>query len=155
MAKPIEKNKGGRPTDYTNEKASVICDRIINGESVHSICKDDLMPCRATIHRWLIHNKEFSDQYTQALQQRTHLLAEERHDILNDAIDQLSNLPEGVNANVFGNLIKEKMRIIEWDAERLAPKKYKPKSDTDEPQNQKPVTLNFYEATKTDVENAG
>lgn len=155
MAKLTEKEtKVGRPTDYTTEKADLICERIINGEMVVNICKDEDMPARATLHRWLIHHKEFSDNYTQALHQRTHYMAEERHTILQDAIQGLSDLPEGVNANVFGNLIKEKMRIIEWDAERLGAKRYKLKTEEEKPQENKPVTLNFFEVTKDNLNSA-
>ena len=66
-----------------------------------------------------------------------------RHDIINDAIDGLSEMPEGVNVNVFGNLIKEKIRIIEWDAERLAAKKYKVKQDLDDATESQPLTISF------------
>lgn len=119
----------------------------MEGESVANICKDKAMPARSTMYLWVANNSAFSDRYMQALQHRTHMLAEERHDILNDAIAGLQDLPEGVNANVFANLIKEKMRIIEWDAERLAAKKYKPNLD-DKKKESTNFTFNFPDAVK-------
>ncbi len=103
----------------------------MNGESVVKICTDESMPARSTLHKWLSENDEFSDRYAQSLQHRTHLKAEERHDIISRAMNKLEDLPENVNGNVFASLIKEQVRAIEWDAERLAAKKYKPKDEQD------------------------
>lgn len=141
----------GRPSEYSESIASKLLYRIREGESVSDICKDDSMPSRSTIYYWLNDYVEFSDRYTQALQHRTHLLAEERHSILSDAIEQLSSLPENVNANVFGTLIKEKLRIIEWDAERLSAKRYKPKAEQDESKPQTPINLSFRMPTSEEV----
>ena len=34
----------GRPTDYRQETADAICERLANGESLRAICRDDAMP---------------------------------------------------------------------------------------------------------------
>jgi len=132
-----------RPTKYTKVIENTIIKRIKNGESVAKICLDPKMPNRNTLFDWISKKEELSNRYTQALQDRTHLYAEQRHDIINEAIDGLATMPEGVNVNVFGNLIKEKIRIIEWDAERLAAKKYKPKQDLDDASESQPLSISF------------
>lgn len=56
----------GRPSDFTQELADKICERIADGESLRAICRDDEMPNKATVFRWLASNTDFCDQYTHA-----------------------------------------------------------------------------------------
>ena len=139
----MSKNKGGRPTIYTKDIEDQIIDRITSGESVSNICRDPAMPGKTCLFSWLSKNDEFANRYAQALQNRTHLKAEERHEVIENAISGLAELPKGVNANVFATLIKEKVRAIEWDAERLAANKYKVKSDQIDLGEAQPLTINF------------
>lgn len=55
-----------RPSDYTPETAAKICERLATGESLRSICRDEAMPSRPTIVRWLFDQAEFRSQYAQA-----------------------------------------------------------------------------------------
>lgn len=141
MAKP--RKRVGAPSKFTQKIADELCKRIMSGLSVHKICQMEDMPPRTTVNTWLIKNAEFSYQYAQALQFRTHLKAEERHEIIEDAFNDIGDLPERVNANVYVNLIKEQIRAIEWDAERLAAKRYKPKEDETTKGEAQPLTINF------------
>ncbi|WP_368086130.1 hypothetical protein [Nitrosospira sp. Nsp13] len=43
----------GRPALFTPEMANAICDRLINGESLRSICRDETVPHQATAFRWI------------------------------------------------------------------------------------------------------
>src|ERR1700738_325660 len=52
-----------RPTEFTNEIGAIICDRIIDDETLHSICSDPGMPEMATVALWLANNAEFRDRY--------------------------------------------------------------------------------------------
>jgi hypothetical protein len=56
----------GRPSDYTQEVASLICNRLADGESLRAICLDDDMPARETVRGWLIRLPEFAGQYARA-----------------------------------------------------------------------------------------
>jgi len=58
--------KMGRPTEFTQELADEICERISAGETLIDICQDDHIPGRSSIFRWMNANKEFRDAYTQA-----------------------------------------------------------------------------------------
>ena len=51
--------RGGRPTDYTLELATLICERMVEGETLRKICADDDMPHRSTVFRWLMRHPEF------------------------------------------------------------------------------------------------
>jgi hypothetical protein len=54
------------PEGYGQETADTICERLADGESLRAICRDDDMPNKATVFRWLARNADFSDQYARA-----------------------------------------------------------------------------------------
>lgn len=118
-----------RPTKYNEDIAEAILTRIMEGESCASVMRDPDMPNQSTLYYWLARNDEFSERYARALEYRTHVKAEKRHEYIDEAFT------DGVPANfescpaVWGNLVKERLRAIEWDAERLAAKKYKPRQE--------------------------
>lgn len=56
----------GRPSEFTQALASIICDRIAEGESLRAMCLEDDLPCERTVYRWLAANEHFCQQYAQA-----------------------------------------------------------------------------------------
>jgi hypothetical protein len=141
MAKP--KQGRGQPTKYNEDIANELCNLIMTGLSVTKICLLENMPPRSTLNGWLVKNTDFSYRYAQALQFRTHLKAEERHELIELAFKDIASLPEGVNGNAWITLVKEQIRAIEWDAERLAAKRYKCKEDDTDKGASEPLTINF------------
>lgn len=69
--------KVGRPSDYSLEIASKICDEIALGRKIIDICAADDMPGRTTVYQWLGTNEEFANMYARAREQRAELYAEE------------------------------------------------------------------------------
>ena len=72
----------GQPTKYNEKIGEEVCNLIMTGMSVTKICLLDNMPPRSTLNGWLVKNTDFSYRYAQALQFRTHLKAEERHELI-------------------------------------------------------------------------
>ena len=64
MAAP--KGNKGRPTKYDERTALMICERIVNGDSLRRICADDDIPAISTVMLWLKEHSEFSEQYAHA-----------------------------------------------------------------------------------------
>jgi len=54
------------PTPFTQETADAICDRLADGESLSSICRDPEMPAWSTVHVWMDDDKDFSGRITRA-----------------------------------------------------------------------------------------
>jgi len=106
---------GGRPTKYTKELSETICEKLANGNSLASICRLDEMPERATVHRWLVTDKEFCDRYKVAREIQAEVYADEMENI---AIEE-----EDVQ--------RARLRIDtrKWIASKLKPKKYGDKID--------------------------
>lgn len=75
----------GRPSEYTTEIASEICERLAAGESLRAICRDDGMPSEAAVRGWVIDNREgFAAQYARAREAQAHSIAEELLEISDD-----------------------------------------------------------------------
>lgn len=71
----------GRPSIYTDELANEICERIANGESLRSICKDEYMPAQSTVYAWVSEIRQFSEQYAHAREQQAHYFVDEMIEI--------------------------------------------------------------------------
>lgn len=120
----------GRPSDYTPELAADICARIVDGQSLRSICKADDMPDVRSVFRWLALHDEFSHQYAQARDAQADTLADELLDIADDATNDWMEretkngwIERVVDAE---NINRSRLRVDtrKWIASKLKPKKY-------------------------------
>jgi len=55
-----------KTSSYTEEIANRICERMIEGEDIVTICKDEEMPSRRTVYRWMDEHPEFDTQCARA-----------------------------------------------------------------------------------------
>jgi hypothetical protein len=118
---------GGRSSDFTPEIANEICDRLAKGESLRTICgdgRDDFIPHRATIIRWLGENEQFRDQYAHAREAQADHYAEEIVAIADCTDMQASPFDGSVPA--VRDPQRDRLRIDarKWVASKLAPKRY-------------------------------
>jgi hypothetical protein len=77
--------KRGRPSNYSAEIASTICDRLAEGKSLRAICADAGMPDKATVFRWIGRHKEFRDRYAWAREAQADDILEEILEIADDS----------------------------------------------------------------------
>lgn len=126
-----------RPTDYTPELATKICERIAEGESVRDIVKDEAMPSSSTIYRWLLQEekREFWEQYEKARNIQAELMFEELLEIADDGSNDWV-LRTGKdneewwqqNGEAMG---RSRLRVDtrKWYLSKVLPKKYGDKMD--------------------------
>lgn len=124
-------NKGGRPSDYTDELAELICLRLAEGESLRSVCRDDGMPSKQAVLRWLARNEQFRAQYVRAKEEGAEAIAEEMFDIAddgtNDWMEKLDKDGEAIGYQLNGEHVqRSKLRIDtrKWYLSKILPKKY-------------------------------
>lgn len=125
----------GRPSIYTPELETKICDLIAEGKSLREICRADDMPSRDTIYAWMATNKAFSYRYEKSVEDRAEKLAE---DILAIADDDTGDIgyregegedEDGQKAKPFikiENIQRARLKVDarKWIASKLFPKKY-------------------------------
>lgn len=133
-----DKNKGGRPSIYSQELADRICSEIIEGYSLRTVCKPDDMPCVASVLKWLREKPEFLTQYEKAKEEQADALAEEMLDIAddgsNDWMEKTGKDGESIGWQVNGEHVqRSRLRLDtrKWIASKLKPKKYGDKITTE------------------------
>lgn len=115
----------GRPSDYTPDVAGAICDRMADGESLVSICREDAMPDRRTVYRWLDAHEEFRHKYARAVELRVEHWGDEILDIVDESGFD-ATVVDG-RAVIDGEAIgraRLRMDARKWLMSKLLPKKY-------------------------------
>lgn len=113
----------GRPAIYTDELAETFCQRIAEGRSERSVCKDDDMPSHTTIQKWERESPAFAAQYTRARDERAAFLAEEALSIS----DALGTNPSSEQVQAA----RLQVDTRKWFASKLAPKRFGERIQTD------------------------
>ena len=112
---PAPPKKMGRPTKYSDHLAQVICLRIAEGESLNKICKDDEMPERVTIYRWLLEKEDFCNNYARAREDQ----AETHADAIVEIADQLPYQITDKDGNV-----RIDSAYVQWQRNRIDARKW-------------------------------
>jgi hypothetical protein len=132
----MARNKGGRPTTYSEEIANVICERLADGESLKAICEDKGMPSKSAVFNWLAAHSEFVDKYARAREAQADSLFDDiltiADDGRNDWMEKKNADGEAIGWQENGEAIRRSQLRIEarkWMAGKLKPKKYGDKLD--------------------------
>lgn len=117
-----------RSTEFTQEMADAICEKLADGESLRSICLADDMPAKSTVFKWLIQQPDFADQYARARECQADTMADEILDIADDGSNDYMGEDEKYNGDAVQ---RSKLRVDarKWLAAKLQPKKYGDKID--------------------------
>lgn len=116
----------GRPTTFTEDLAAHICSEIAAGHSLRSICKRKDMPARSTVFEWVAANPTFQVQYSIAMENRAHAMAEEILEIADASGVDVSVSKDG-QVTVSGEAInRARLRVDtrKWLMAKMNPKKY-------------------------------
>ena len=108
--------KGGRPSTYTEAKAAEICRRMVEGESLRTICKSSGMPTFVTVFNWRRTHPEFLEQYARAREDQADALAEEMLDVARSALRAKSS----EEAQGYRLLVD----TLKWRASKMKPRSY-------------------------------
>lgn len=132
--------KIGRPTDFNEEIALRICERLADGESLKAMCAEDGMPARSTVFRWLSmpEHKTFLDMYTRAREEQADALFDEilaiSDDGRNDWMARMDAEEENLGWRENGEALRRSQLRIDarkWAASKLMPRKYSEKFQAD------------------------
>ena len=113
----------GRPTDYSAELATSICEKLAEGKSLRGICADESMPAESTVRKWAIEDREgFYAQYARARETQADVLAEEIVQISDEQAVCYSETGNAFDPDVNRDRLRIDAR--KWFASKVAPKKY-------------------------------
>jgi len=124
----------GRPSIFSEEIAAAIVDRIMEGRSLRSICKEDDMPGISTVIRWLADDRSeqfraFRAQYEAAKREQADVLADEIVEIADDGSNDWMARHDPENPGYIANgehIQRSRLRcdVRKWVASKLKPKRY-------------------------------
>lgn len=122
-------------TRYSPQLALAICEELLEGRSLRSICADEGMPSPSNVFVWLAQHAEFRELYTRARQVQADILLDEILDIADDDSGDLIMKQNG--SGPFPNprsIQRARLRIAvrRWLLAVLIPKKYGAKLDMPE-----------------------
>jgi len=100
-----------RPLEFNEAVADAICERLADGESLRSICRDDEMPAKSTVFKWLGLIPAFADQSSRARETQADSLADDIVDIADDKALEPNDKRVRIDAR-------------KWLAGKLRPKAY-------------------------------
>lgn len=127
MALPAETLEAERvtaidvPKRYTTAFADAFCERIVDGETLHSICLVDGMPDRYTVRRWMRQNSDFEQKYNAARRQRADARAD-RMDAISQAV---------ANGELHPEVAKVMLQNERWQASKENVSRYGDKTEID------------------------
>src|SRR4051794_24370566 len=109
----------GRPPDYTLELGDKICARIMEGESLRSICEDSEMPNRSSVLLWVTKGergdetyKLFSNQFAHAREAQAYALQDDVVPIADDVAGDVTGKDEDGQPIInHENIQRAKLRI--------------------------------------------
>ncbi len=140
----------GRPSDYNEAIAELICERLADGESLRTICESEDFPSKATVFNWLARFPEFVDQYAHAREQQAELYANEIIDIADEEPKHFVPDPDGGESERIDSagVARNRLRVDarKWVASKLLPKKYGDKLELGGPNGgpiQAAITVQF------------
>lgn len=127
--------KHGRPTTYTPEMATRICDDLSKGMTLREVCRADDMPPESTVRLWALRDEQgFSAQYTQAREIGYHAMADELLEIADDGTNDWMerNGDDGAGWAVNGEHVQRsriRLDTRKWLLSKALPKVYGDKLD--------------------------
>jgi hypothetical protein len=125
----------GRPRSYNKSIAAYICNELIKGRSLTSICRESNMPSMPTVFSWLNSSKpyyidDFFKSYSIAREIQAEILANQIIDIADDGSHDIylirdRNGKEVMKVN-YDHIKRCELRIHarKWLASHLLPRKY-------------------------------
>lgn len=135
----------GRPSDYTEEMADIILERIADGESLRSICREDGMPNKTKVFRWLVANESFRDLYRIARETQADSHFDDIVDISDEECTMVKSSKHGTrdddgegNTEVVFDataVARNRLRVDarKWVASKLRPRVYGDKIEEEAP----------------------
>jgi hypothetical protein len=123
---PQNKNKGGRPSRYTNELAEEICAAVMGSDKgIERLCKDnESWPSKKTIFNWLNKHDDFQRRYKLAKEFQIECLMDE---LLHRPFKWLFYIDKCGNRRIQPvsiEMYRLESDILKWKIAHLMPRTY-------------------------------
>ncbi len=114
-----------RPSDYTQEIADLICDRISQGEMLTKVCAEEGMPPRKTVYTWMRARPDFKAAYARAREEWAEFYEEK---VLDIAFDDKGDffIEDGKAVADHARVARARLQVdtLKWFMMKWAPRRY-------------------------------
>lgn len=130
MNEPARQVQIGRPLSFTQAVGDEVCLRLSSGESLRQICRDDHMPCKEAVNKWVQSLPSFATQYAEARAALLDRWAEEIIEIsddgTNDWVERETKRGRVVILCDHEHVNRSRLRVDtrKWLLSKLNPRKY-------------------------------
>lgn len=101
-----------RPSPYDKQALAAVCDRLAAGENIRKICADETMPAVATLYEAMFRDEAIRNEIARA--------REAQQDAI---IDEIITMADKATVEDH-QVVKLRIWARQWQAAKLAPKKY-------------------------------
>lgn len=119
----------GRPSDFTDELATEIGDRLAKGEPLAAICRDDHMPSDRTVRNWMEKDAAFSSAIARAREVGFDAIAAECLEIADETAFDTKKGPNDADICNSEWISRSRLRVetrlkllAKWDPKRYGDK---------------------------------
>lgn len=145
----------GRPSQYTEDVARIILEKLAQGLSLRAICREDGMPPESTVRMWVVDDREgFAAHYARARDIGLDSMADELMEIADTPEPGQKTVSKATGVEVTeGDMLEHRRLKVDarkWYLSKLAPKKY-----GDKQQVEHSGTVNVGEALRNARERIG
>jgi len=117
---------------YTPELAEEILTRLMNGESLLQICRDERLPSRSTVHLWAINDIDgWYSKYEKARKDQADIYAERQVVSAEDGIEAVKALEDPRQGSGVATMHRELGTSLRWSASRMHPNRWGDTSHVD------------------------
>lgn len=136
MGQPVSvPARRGAKSTYSQDIADTICDRIANGETLRSICREDGMPAWRTVYDWMEANADFAARFAHARDLGADAIAQEALAIADTPLEGIRRKETADGVEVWTeDMLGHRKLQVETRLKLLAkwnPKKYGEKIELD------------------------
>jgi hypothetical protein len=137
-----------RPSEFTQEIADRIIDRISEGEMLTKICQEEGMPPRKTVYTWMAARPAFKDAYARAREEWAEFYEEK---VLSIAFDDKGDffVEDGKAVADHARVQRARLQVdtLKWFMMKWAPRRYGDKPALEAPTSG-PLTVRWIESPR-------
>jgi hypothetical protein len=123
----------GRPTGYAYELGQAICRRLVEGETLTRICRDEGMPGIGTVYDWIHAHADFAEAYVTAREVQAHVKFDQVWDVASEARED------------GWRTARLKFDVLRWQCSKLLPTRYGAKLEDLKPPPPKTIILTEFQ----------
>ena len=141
---PPDREQQRKPTEYSKEAADRILQRIMDGEMLIAVCREEGMPTREAFYRWMLSRDDLKQAYARARLAWADYWAEKVMEVSFDDAGDIF-IEEGKAVADHARIQRDRLKVdsVKWLVGKYAPRTYGDKPAVDGETEPKQLTVSW------------